>query len=48
MTPDVDAAGRPGWRFSVDSMLAGRTFALIRPDMVLRGEKPAATELITE
>ncbi|WP_037559774.1 nucleotidyl transferase AbiEii/AbiGii toxin family protein [Spirillospora albida] len=44
---DADAAGRPGWRFSVESSLAGRTFAQIRLDVVLRAEELAATERIT-
>lgn len=44
---DADASGRPGWRFSVDSTLAGKTFAQIRLDVVLRGEELAATEKIT-
>lgn len=44
---DTDAAGRPGWRFSVESVLAGKTFAQIRLDVVLRGEELAATEKIT-
>jgi predicted nucleotidyltransferase component of viral defense system len=42
----ADAAGRPGWRFSVDSALAGKSFAQIRLDVVLRGEELAATERI--
>lgn len=47
MALEPDAAGRPGWRFSVDSVLAGKTFASIRLDVVLRGEELAATERIT-
>ncbi|WP_043623635.1 nucleotidyl transferase AbiEii/AbiGii toxin family protein [Nonomuraea candida] len=43
---DVDAAGRPGWRFSVDSTLAGKTFAQIRLDIVRRDEELAAVERI--
>ncbi|MGP3958511.1 nucleotidyl transferase AbiEii/AbiGii toxin family protein [Nonomuraea sp. 3N208] len=43
---DADAAGRPGWRFSVDSALAGKTFAQIRLDIVLRDEELASTERI--
>jgi hypothetical protein len=43
---DADAAGRPGWRFSVDSALAGKSFAQIRLDIVLRDEELAATERI--
>lgn len=44
---EPDAAGRPGWRFSIDSLLAGKTFASVRLDVALRGEELAATELIT-
>ena len=40
----VDSAGRGGWRFSIDSRLAGRTFAAIRIDVVARGEEIAHTE----
>ncbi|TDC58291.1 nucleotidyl transferase AbiEii/AbiGii toxin family protein [Actinomadura sp. KC345] len=43
---EPDAAGRPGWRFSIDAMLAGKSFASIRLDVVLRGEELAATERI--
>ncbi|TYK49183.1 nucleotidyl transferase AbiEii/AbiGii toxin family protein [Actinomadura decatromicini] len=43
---EPDAAGRPGWRFSVDSRLAGKSFAAIRLDVVLRGDELAATEHI--
>ncbi|WP_219467462.1 nucleotidyl transferase AbiEii/AbiGii toxin family protein [Nonomuraea rhizosphaerae] len=43
---DADAAGRPGWRFSVDSALGGKTFAQIRLDVVLRDAELAATERI--
>ncbi|MEU8125347.1 nucleotidyl transferase AbiEii/AbiGii toxin family protein [Spirillospora sp. NPDC049024] len=44
---EPDSAGRPGWRFSVDAALAGKSFATIRLDVVLRGEELAATERIT-
>lgn len=40
----ADAAGRGGWRFSVQSRLAGREFATIRIDVVARGEEIAMTE----
>jgi len=40
----VDSAGRGGWRFSIDSRLAGRSFASIRIDVVARGEEIAYTE----
>lgn len=43
---DADTAGRPGWRFPVDSALAGKTFAQVRLDVVLRDEELAATERI--
>ncbi|MFF8906308.1 nucleotidyl transferase AbiEii/AbiGii toxin family protein [Streptomyces olivaceoviridis] len=39
-----DTAGRGGWRFSVESRLAGRTFATVRIDVVARGEEIALTE----
>jgi hypothetical protein len=45
-TLEADTAGRPGWRFSVDSALAGKIFAQIRLDVVLRGEELASTEQI--
>jgi hypothetical protein len=45
LTPD--AAGNPGWRFSVNGALAGKTFAQIRMDIVLRGDELAGTERIT-
>lgn len=40
----ADAAGRGGWRFSVESRLAGRVFATVRLDVVARGEEIALTE----
>ncbi len=40
----ADAAGRGGWRFSVESRLAGTTFATVRVDVVARGEEITATE----
>jgi hypothetical protein len=39
-----DAAGRGGWRLSVESRLAGKAFATIRVDVVLRGDEIALTE----
>lgn len=39
-----DAAGRGGWRFSVESRLAGKAFATIRLDVVMRGQEIALTE----
>lgn len=47
MALEPDAAGRPGWRFSINCTLAGKTFASVRLDVVLRGEELAATERIT-
>ncbi|MER7542390.1 nucleotidyl transferase AbiEii/AbiGii toxin family protein [Spirillospora sp. NPDC127506] len=44
---EPDAAGRPGWRFSINCTLAGKTFASVRLDVVLRGEELAATEHVT-
>lgn len=44
---EPDAAGNPGWRFSVDSSLGGRTFAQVRVDVVLRSDELAATERVT-
>lgn len=44
---DADAAGNPGWRFSVDGALAGKTFTAIRMDVVLRPAELAATERIS-
>lgn len=40
----ADTAGRGGWRFSVESRLAGRIFATVRIDVVVRGEEIALTE----
>ncbi|MFI7276121.1 nucleotidyl transferase AbiEii/AbiGii toxin family protein [Streptomyces sp. NPDC049879] len=40
----ADTAGRGGWRFSVESRLAGRVFATVRVDVVARGEEIALTE----
>lgn len=41
---EADQAGRPGWRVSVRSTLAGRTFAAFRLDVVARTEELTATE----
>lgn len=40
----ADAAGRGGWRFSVEARLAGKVFATIRIDVVARGEEIVLTE----
>jgi hypothetical protein len=44
---DTDAAGNPGWRFSVDGALAGKTFTAVRVDVVLRPIELAATDRIS-
>ncbi|WP_205800415.1 nucleotidyl transferase AbiEii/AbiGii toxin family protein [Micromonospora thermarum] len=38
----ADTAGRGGWRFSIESRLAGKTFATVRIDVVARGGRSAA------
>jgi hypothetical protein len=43
----TDAAGNPGWRFSVDGALAGKTFIAVKVDIVLRSVELAATERIS-
>ncbi|MEU1534804.1 nucleotidyl transferase AbiEii/AbiGii toxin family protein [Streptomyces fagopyri] len=40
----ADTTGRGGWRFSVESRLAGTTFATVRIDVVARREEIALTE----
>ncbi|HET8659513.1 MAG TPA: nucleotidyl transferase AbiEii/AbiGii toxin family protein [Micromonosporaceae bacterium] len=40
----ADTAGRGGWRFSIESRLAGRIFATVRIDVVARGEEIGHTE----
>jgi hypothetical protein len=35
----ADMAGHPGWRFSVDVRLAGKSFAMVRIDVVARAEE---------
>ena len=40
----ADIAGRGGWRFSVESRLAGKIFATVRIDVVARGEEISLTE----
>ena len=39
-----DEAGRPGWRFAVDCILAGRRFAAVRVDVVMRPDEISRTE----
>lgn len=41
-----DEAGRPGVRFPVEVLLAGRTFAKVRVDVVARADEITATERI--
>ena len=40
----ADEAGRPGWRFPVDATLAGRQFAAVRVDLVVREMEISGTE----
>ncbi len=40
----ADTVGRGGWRFSVGARLAGKLFASVRVDVVVRGEEISATE----
>lgn len=40
----ADELGRPGWRFTIHSRLAGREFAAVRIDIVARPEEIGATE----
>lgn len=42
-TITLEEAGRPGWRFSVESRMAGRTFANVRLDVVARDDEVAKT-----
>lgn len=41
-----DEAGRPGWRFNISADLAGRTFAIVRVDIVTRTDELSATETL--
>lgn len=41
-----DEAGRPGWRFTLDARMAGRTFAEVRVDVVARTDEIVGTEEI--
>jgi hypothetical protein len=43
-TLTADAAGRPGWRFPVQARLAGRQFAQVTIDVVVRAEEIGGTE----
>jgi Nucleotidyl transferase AbiEii toxin, Type IV TA system len=42
----ADAAGRPGWRFPVEARLAGRQFAQVTIDVVMRAEEIGGTERV--
>jgi predicted nucleotidyltransferase component of viral defense system len=42
----ADTAGRPGWRFPVEASLAGRQFAQVTIDVVVRAEEIGGTERI--
>jgi hypothetical protein len=42
----VDEAGRPGWRFSVESRMAGRRFAGVRLDVVARDDEISKTQRV--
>jgi hypothetical protein len=44
ITPDE--AGRPGWRFSVESRMGGRTFARVRLEVVARADEISKTERV--
>jgi hypothetical protein len=45
-TLSADAAGRPGWRFPVQARLAGRQFAQVTIDVVVRAEEIGGTERV--
>lgn len=40
----AEMGGRPGWRFSIEAILAGRQFAQVRLDVVARPEEVTDTE----
>ena len=42
----LDEAGRPGWRFPVESRMAGRTFANVRLDVVARDDEISKTQRV--
>jgi hypothetical protein len=42
----LDEAGRPGWRFSVESRMAGRRFASVRLDVVARDDEGSRTRRV--
>jgi hypothetical protein len=39
----IEEGGRPGWRFSVETRMAGREFATVRLDVVARGDEVSKT-----
>lgn len=39
----IEEGGRPGWRFSVESRMAGRKFATVRLDVVARDDEVSKT-----
>ena len=41
-----DEAGRPGWRFPVESRMGGRTFARVRVEVVARADEIAKTQRV--
>lgn len=45
-TITLDEAGRPGWRFSIELRLAGRTFAKVRLDIVARDDEVTKTQRV--
>jgi Nucleotidyl transferase AbiEii toxin, Type IV TA system len=42
----IEEAGRPGWRFSVESRMAGRRFANVRLDVVARDDEVSKTRRV--
>jgi hypothetical protein len=45
-TISPDQAGRPGWRFSIESRMGGRTFANVRLEVVARTEEISKTQRV--
>jgi len=45
-TITLDEAGRPGWRFPVESRMAGRKFANVRLDVVARDDEISKTQRV--
>lgn len=46
VTITLDEAGRPGWRFPVESRMAGRKFANVRLDVVARDDEISKTQRV--